>query len=276
MDDLELRSAATLTGEELAELFTAAYADYLVPVTVTAEALQFMTTAFDLDRAASLVAVRDGANVGLVNLGVRGVDAWIGGLGVVPSERRCGIGRLLMSKVHEEAKARGIERVWLEVIVENVQAVALYEELGYAHVRELEVWSLPGGEGEAAECPAAEAHAWIRSHRQEREPWQRADASFEIEDMRGLLVEGAAAVVRVSEDRMSVVQLAGRTPAALRDLLAGARSLAGTIGVLNLPAGHEAARVLLDLGGRVDVRQHEMVLTLRGESGPSPVRATSG
>ncbi len=266
MDHIELRSAASLTEEELAELFSAAYADYLVPVTVTTESLRFMTTAYDLDRSASLVAVRDGANVGLVNLGVRGPDAWIGGLGVVPSERRGGVGRLLMSKVHEEAHARGVERVWLEVIVENTQAAALYQQLGYTHVRELEVWSLPGADGEAAECSAAEAHAWIRSHRQEREPWQRADASFEIDDMRGLLVEGAAAVVRVSEDRLSIVQLAGSTPAALRVLLSGARSLAGTMGVLNLPAGHQAADVLLELGGRVDVRQHEMMLTLRSES----------
>ena len=59
--------------------------------------------------------------------------------------------------------------------------------------------------------------------------------------------------MRVSEDRMSVVQIAGRTTAALRDLLAGARPLAGTIGVLNLPAGHPATKALLELGGRVDV-----------------------
>jgi hypothetical protein len=45
MGHLELRSAATLTDEALAELFTAAYADYLVPVTVSAEALRFMAAA---------------------------------------------------------------------------------------------------------------------------------------------------------------------------------------------------------------------------------------
>ena len=45
MDGIELRSAATLTDEELADLFTEAYADYLVPVTVSAEALRFMDAA---------------------------------------------------------------------------------------------------------------------------------------------------------------------------------------------------------------------------------------
>ena len=263
MDGLELRSAATLTDDALAELFTAAYADYLVPVTVTAEGLRIMAAAYDFDREASLVAVRDGELVGLVNLGLRGPEAWIGGLGVVPSERRRGTGRRLMEDVHDQARARGAERVWLEVIVENTQAVALYEQLGYTHVRELEVWSLPGAAGEAAECPAADAHAWIREHRDEREPWQRADASFGIDEgTLGLMVEDAAAVVRVSGDRIGVVQLAGRTAAALRELLSGARSLGGTLGVLNLPANHLAGAALLELGGRVDVRQHEMVLTM--------------
>lgn len=263
MTGLELRSAAVLEDDALAQLFTASYADYLVPVTVTAEALRFMAAAYDFDREASLVAVRDDEPVGLVNLGVRGPDAWIGGLGVVPSERRRGTGRRLMEAVHEKARARSVERVWLEVIVENTQALALYEQLGYTHVRELEVWSLAGAAGEAAECPATEAHAWIREHRDEREPWQRADASFEIDEgTLGLMVQDAAAVVRVSGERVGVVQLAGRTAVALRELLSGARSLGETLGVLNLPADHLAAGALLELGGRVDVRQHEMVHAL--------------
>ena len=127
MNDLELRSATILTDDQLAELFTASYAGYLVPVKITPEAFRSMTVAYDLDREASLVAVRNDEYVGLVNLGLRGSEAWIGGLGVVPSERRRGTGRLLMEAIHEEARARDVERVWLEVIVENTQAVALYE-----------------------------------------------------------------------------------------------------------------------------------------------------
>ena len=174
---VELRPATTLDDDELAALFTSGYEGYLLPMTVTAEVLRFLTTAYDLDRAASLVAVRDGRPVGLVNLGLRGPDAWIGGLGVVPGDRRRGTGRPLMEAVQAEARTRGAERVWLEVIVENTPAAALYEELGYAHVRDVAVWSLAGAEGGAAECQAEEAHAWIREHRADREPWQRADAS---------------------------------------------------------------------------------------------------
>ena len=265
---LELRPAAELDDEALAELFTAAYEGYLVPFSVDVPALRSLTEAYDLDRDASRIAVRGAERVGLANLGLRGPEAWIGGVGVVPTERRRGTGRALMDAVHEAARSRGVERVWLEVIVENTRAIALYARLGYRHVRELEVWTLPGDHGapaatgEVAEVAAEEAHAWIRARRTEREPWQRDDASLaKVAEPRGLRVDGAAAVARVTAGRVAVVQLAGeREP--LRRLLAGARALGETVTVLNLPAGDPAGAALAELGGRVDVRQHEMVLRL--------------
>jgi ribosomal protein S18 acetylase RimI-like enzyme len=259
--EVELRSAGELSDEELAELFTAAYEGYLVPFAVDANAVRLLTEWYDLDRNASLIAVRDGEPVGLANLGLRGKDAWIGGVGVVPVERRRGTGRALMGAIHDVARRRGVERVWLEVIVENTQAIALYEQLGYARVRDLEVWSLRGeANGDVPEVPAGEAHAWIREHRSEREPWQRDDASLaNTPGTRGLLVDGAAAVVRVARGRVGVVQLAG-APEALRPLLAAARSLGEGLSVMNLPSGHPAAAALGELGGTIAVRQHEMVL----------------
>ena len=167
-----------------------------------------------------------------------------------------------MLAAHDEARARAVERVWLEVIVENTQAAALYDGLGYERVREVEVWSLDGGDGEADECDPDEAHAWIRARRTEPEPWQRADATLaNQEGTRGLRVDGAAAVVRLVGDRVWVLQLHGdREP--LRALLAGARSLGTGLNILNLPTEHAAAWALRALGGSVDVRQHEMVLGL--------------
>jgi len=115
----ELVSASRLDDAELATLFTAAYEGYLVPFVVDENAVRYLTESYDLDREASRVALRDGQPVGLANLGLRGQDAWIGGVGVVPSEQRRGTGRALMRAVQEEARSRGVERVWLEVIVEN-------------------------------------------------------------------------------------------------------------------------------------------------------------
>ena len=68
-----------------------------------------------------------------------------------------------MEAVHDEARARGAERVWLEVIVENVQPIALYEA-ARLRARPRRGGLVARGRGEAAaECPPEEAHAWIRA-----------------------------------------------------------------------------------------------------------------
>ena len=258
---IELRSACSLDRAERATLFTSAYEGYLLPFAIDEPALASMEETFDLDADASRIAFRDGAPVGLANLGVRGEDAWIGGVGVVPAARRSGVGETLMRALHEQAGSRGIRRVWLEVIAENTGAFALYEKLGYRTVRDVEVWSLPAAEDqepEAHEVSAAEAQARIRELRSGREPWQRADETVvNYGDARGLSIDDAAAVYRQPGEHVQLLQIAGPAEPLLRRL----RRL-GTVGVLNLPGDDPAAQALRSLGATVVVRQHEMLLEL--------------
>ncbi len=257
---LEIRSARSLPAGDRAELFTAAYEGYLLPFHIDEQQLASMGEVFDFDLDASRIAFRDGAPTGLGNLGVRGEDAWIGGVGVVKAVRRSGIGEALMRALHEEARARGVRRVWLEVIVENAGAFALYEKLGYRTVRDVEVWSLAADAEDDApshEVPAPEAHARIRELRSEREPWQRADETVEhYADARGLETEDGIALFR-GDGAVQLLQLAGESEPLLRSL----RGI-GSVSVLNLPAESPAASALRSLGGTVVVRQHEMLLEL--------------
>jgi ribosomal protein S18 acetylase RimI-like enzyme len=259
---VDVRSARSLATAERAGLFNAAYEGYLVPFHLDETRLAFMDNAFDIDLDASRIAFRDGEPVGLVNLGRRGEDGWVGGVGVVAPARRSGVGEALMGALHEQARERGVRRVWLEVIVENTGAFALYEKLGYRTVRDVEVWSLPAAEdagSEAArEMPVADAHARVRELRSGREPWQRTDETLaHYADARGLTTESGAAVYRQREENVQLVQMAGDAEPLLRSL-----SALGAVSVLNLPTDDAAARVLRDLGGSVVLRQHEMVLEL--------------
>lgn len=258
---IELRSARSLAPGERAELFNAAYEGYLVPFHVDEAMLAFMDDAFDINVDASRIAVRDQASIGLANLGVRGEDGWIGGVGVVPTARRSGIGEALMRALHEQARERGIRRVWLEVIVENTGAFALYEKLGYRTVRDVEVWTLPVFAAQRTEAEDASpdvAHARIRELRAERDPWQRADETLaHYGDARGLVTDSGAAVYRHSGENIQLVQIAGEAEPLLRAL-----RILGPVGVLNLPADDAAASAFRALGGTVVVRQHEMLLDL--------------
>jgi GNAT superfamily N-acetyltransferase len=255
---LELRSARSLVPGERAELFNAAYEGYLLPFHIDEQQLAFMDNAFDLDLDASLVAFRDGEPVGLGNLGLRGEDAWIGGVGVVSVARRTGVGEALMRALHEQARKRGVRQVWLEVIVENSGAFGLYEKLGYELVQDVEVWTLPGAEGEheGREVPVAEAKAGLPER---HEPWQRADGTLaNYDDVRGLVTDSGAMLFCVRSSAQ-LQQYAGDPEPLIRAL----RTF-GDAYILNLPATDPAAQVLRELGGSVVVRQHEMRLDLDG------------
>ena len=52
-------------------------------------------------------------------------------LDVGPTFRRRGVGAALITAVEEEARARSLQMVHLEVAAENIDAIRLYERLGY-------------------------------------------------------------------------------------------------------------------------------------------------
>jgi GNAT superfamily N-acetyltransferase len=256
MSELELRSARSLTPAERGALFNAAYEGYVLPFHVDEQQLAFMDHVFDLNLDASRVAFRDGEPLGLGNLGLRDEDAWIGGIGVVSGARRSGVGEALMRALHEQARERGVQRIWLEVIVENTGAFALYEKLGYQVMQDVEVWTLPGAEGEreGREVPPERAKEQLPER---HEPWQRAAGTLaHYDDVRGLVTDSGAMLFCVRSNAQ-LQQYTGEPKPLLRAL----RTF-GDVYILNLPAEDPAAQVLRELGGTVVVRQHEMLLEL--------------
>jgi len=264
---LELRAADTFGPARLAALFTAAYEGYTVPIHIDEAALAFMVEAFDLDLGRSLVAVDDDNPVGLVLLGVRGAVGWIGGIGVVASARRRGLGLALMEGVLAQARNAGVAETRLEVIAENAGAIALYERLGFDRLRGLEVWSLdrPAPPSSATATTLAEAAAWIRTHRRAPEPWQRGDETLanlmrRRAEPQALVSGDAAAIYRVDGARVSLLQVAGGERG-LHDVVAALRAK-GVVSAVNYPAGGPVANVLSAAGADVVLRQLEMVIAL--------------
>jgi GNAT superfamily N-acetyltransferase len=229
--------ADRLSLGELAELFTRGYEGYAVPIHVDEATLRRMVDAWDIDLSKSRVV--DGA--GVCNLGVRGDHGWIGGLGVVASQRRRGVGRALMGAVLEGAPPT----VTLEVIEQNEPAIRLYEQLGFERTRMLEVWALK-------EPPAATARSVEPAPLGQRDmPWQRADASLP-RDYERLEVDGGAVLIRGG----NVLQLHADDEDAAVALLSRGRSLT----YVNVPEGDVAGAALRRLGGELTLRQIEMRL----------------
>ena len=263
MASVALEPASGRSHAELAALFTAGYEGYFMPVAVDESAFSFMAATWDYDLERSLVA-RDGTeDVGLCMLGVRGGDAWIGGVGVVAGRRGEGIGERLMRAAQDAARDGGVERLWLEVLVQNEPAIRLYEKLGYERVRELEVWSLDGElvnqEHRIPAAPLADALGRAK----ERLPWQRSDASVaKLPDAHALAFDRGSLVYRSSAGVASLLQVAAEDAGAIRALLGSLPE--GTTGLryLNGPEGDPANAVLESLGATQVARQHEMLLEL--------------
>lgn len=55
-------------------------------------------------------------------------------IGVAAAQQRKGLGRAMLSEMLEMARGRGMRRVFLEVRVSNVAAIALYRSAGFAEV----------------------------------------------------------------------------------------------------------------------------------------------
>jgi ribosomal protein S18 acetylase RimI-like enzyme len=267
-DEIRIVRADSVTPARLAELFTAAYEGYPVPIHTDEAALAFMVQAFDLHLSRSPVAFRGDAPLGLAVLGLRGRRGWVGGMGVIAAERRAGVGRRLMHALIDEARAAGVEELGLEVLEPNGGAISLYEQLGFRRTRLLEVWSLDAEAERSDAAPVAleRARAWIAENRSVGEPWQRADETVERllgvgHELEALEVAGrGAAVFRAAGPAVSILQLVAHDEEAAVGLLAAMRARGDSVRFVNVVEGDPASAALRRLGGRLDIRQLEMAL----------------
>lgn len=75
-----------------------------------------------------------GRAIGVASIGPQGAPgvAWVSKVFVAKHARRRGVGRALMSALHEAARERGYEEIGLRTRVVFREAIALYEAHGYA------------------------------------------------------------------------------------------------------------------------------------------------
>ncbi|MGN6796972.1 MAG: GNAT family N-acetyltransferase [Gaiellaceae bacterium] len=233
---MNLHPSDQFSYAELAELFTRGYEGYFVPMHFDEAALRYMVDAWDIDLSKSRVA----PDVGLANLAVRGDRGWIGGIAVVPEQRRHGVGRALMEAVLELAPPT----VLLEVIEANEPAIKLYESLGFEKTRVLEVWRV-----EAPEVPARSVEPSTLG--QADLPWQRENASLPP-DYERVEVDGGAMLYRGA----TVFQLEARD----EDVAAALLSRGAALNYVNVPERDVAIGAMARLGGELRLKQFEMAL----------------
>src|SRR3990172_6087967 len=153
----QLAPASRYSIEQLTAAYNQTRVDYLVPMPMNAARLADYIRTYDVDLAHSFVAAA-GQMLGLGLLGVRPDCTWITRLGVLPVQRRHGVGRAIVEALLEASETVGGERTVLEVIKNNVPAYNLFWDSGFREARELLVLRRPPGP--PAVAPVGEAR-WL-------------------------------------------------------------------------------------------------------------------
>ena len=128
---LQLVPASQYTIGELAGIYNQTRVDYLIPMPMNEERLAEYIHDFDIDLNLSLIALINGNIAGLGMLGVRNDECWVTRLGVLPNNRRLGVGESIVGNMLKISKTRGVKRVVLEVIKGNEKAWSLFQKLGF-------------------------------------------------------------------------------------------------------------------------------------------------
>jgi len=80
------------------------------------------------------IASLEGQPVGFSIVRQAADEAEILAIGVLPSERRSGIGRMLLASTANDCATAGMSRLYLEVAVSNSEAIKIYEAVGFLPV----------------------------------------------------------------------------------------------------------------------------------------------
>jgi ribosomal protein S18 acetylase RimI-like enzyme len=133
----QILRASEYTIDKLATAFTYGFEQYFVPHAMTPEAMAERVHYQDVLLEGSFVLQDDDGPAGLALLSARGERGWCCALGVAARHRGSGYGRILMERLIEEARQRGLKEMWLEVFTQNTAAFQLYQSLGFRIEREL-------------------------------------------------------------------------------------------------------------------------------------------
>jgi len=155
---IELRPASQFSLKQLTIIYNQTRVDYLVPMPMNIAKMTEYIHVYDVDLAGSFVALEGERMIALGMLGVRPGRAWITRLGVLPGERRHGLGFQLMDALHSAATERSLPFNMLEVIKNNAPAHKLFLRLGYHEVGELLILRRPPG---PARIPPIGIATWL-------------------------------------------------------------------------------------------------------------------
>ncbi len=135
---IAIRDLSGVPFDTIYETFVLGFSDYVVPLQPDRKAFEEMQTRRGFDPAYSAGAFDGDQLVGIVLTCIDGARAYNSGTTVITSHRRHKLGRAMMDQA---ISLIGGREYILEVLVDNPNAIALYESIGFQRARRFQVWT---------------------------------------------------------------------------------------------------------------------------------------
>lgn len=195
---LDVRTFADLAPAGRVEALNRVFEGYVLPFKMSAEQFTLHVASNSVVLEASPVFVERGEIAAAALVSIRKDRSWIGGFGVAPQHRKRGLGRSLLERTMDAARARGARAMQLEVLENNPGAIALYGAGGFTRTRRLLSFRTTPHEREGAGVREVPVRELLDAVRQAEPPcWQRDPQSLLGQpELYGFLRDGAGAAVR--------------------------------------------------------------------------------
>lgn len=160
---------------QLTDILGLCFADYFVPLSLTPEVFATRFGSEGISFEDSCVWLRDNAPVAIAIVVRRAAKARLAAFAIRPEFRGHGLAKQMLSPLLSALAKKHITQVSLEVIAENVAAVALYQSLGFRIRQELRGFKGPRAANlSSAPLEMADPEALLRavySAPREETPW---------------------------------------------------------------------------------------------------------
>ncbi len=272
--DVRIERLAPEKLDQLVKVQEEAFSDYIIPIKTSKEYFLEFQRSVGADLANVLIATDEGKMVGYINPVIDGKEAWIGGVGVVPSHRSSGIGTRLMTAAEDMCRSKGVASVILEVIEGNTRAQGFYARLGYSETRKfLSAEGKPERfEGFGQQPKVASLSEVLRMHERTygETCWQRRKRAGVVQSAKGAesyRVEGGFVIVK-AVDTSGFIPYLGVLPEARRRGIGTALAKfaltklweegAFKVGLYNVNEDQPILRMLDEFDFKVTIKQIEL------------------
>jgi len=256
-------TAAEVTRAAAAAAIERVFEQYLMPISFAEPVYALHVAINDIDPADSPIWYEEGRIVAAALLGVRGRRGWVGGFGVAPPERGRGLGGALLADVLERARARGLETLALEALVQNERALQTYRSGGFRASRRLRSFAVAAGAVArvSAEAPYTAAQPLLEAPDAVVPCWQREPASLHNQGALHAVGDARAfCVFRHNAESAQLLKVHAANAPELATLAASviAQTGAATLELINEPVDSALSAAAGELGWRIIFEQHEM------------------